>query len=85
MKYTPEFDNDDIENAYKALPDDQRAEIDRMAQQIENKIKARIRSNGQPIAFGRKQALELLAKLGIWMNANDPAPAQAVTESKAIL
>jgi hypothetical protein len=57
-----DLDNSDLERAYMALPLDERILLDKQADALENGIKLR-RKGAQ---FGHKQALEVLAKLGIW-------------------
>ena len=62
-----DLSNDEIELAYQALPADEKIEIDAMAKKLEAALKAR-HYGKTPLMFGRKQALEVLAKLGIWLN-----------------
>ena len=63
--------NDEIENAYQALSQDEKIAIDDMAKKLEKELKARHTGN-KPLMFGRKQALEVLAKTGIWLISNKP-------------
>ncbi len=50
----------DVEKAYQKLSDEDRKNIDRMSQRLEVRV--------HMPRFGKWQALELLAKLGMWMN-----------------
>ena len=63
--------NAKIEAAYDALSCDDQITIDRLAAALINAIKER----RTPIycgkvSFGRMMALELLAKVGVWLNRN---------------
>jgi hypothetical protein len=68
-----ELDNDTVERAYENLSEQDKAVIGKLAEKLEQKVKS-IRgdsfSKHGPTMFGKKQALELIAKLGIWYNAN---------------
>jgi hypothetical protein len=67
MNDTKDLSYDEIELAYQALPADEKIEIDAMAKKLEAALKARHYGLTQ-LMFGRKQSLEVLAKLGIWLN-----------------
>jgi hypothetical protein len=54
-----------IETAYGKLPELERVMVSAQAQLLENKLS----TPDKP--FGRLQALELLAKLGVWMCKNE--------------
>ena len=58
--------NDDIERAYTALSDADKANVDSQVEALINALKSKRVFSVQKLQFGRKQALELLAKLGIW-------------------
>jgi hypothetical protein len=64
-----DLSNDEIELAYQALPADEKTAIDSMAKKLETELKAR-HTGKTPLMFGRKQALEVLAKTGIWLIQN---------------
>ena len=68
MNDTKDLSYDGIELAYQALPADEKIEIDAMAKKLEAALKARPHYGLTPLMFGRKQSLEVLAKLGIWLN-----------------
>ena len=61
---------DDIAFAYTQLPPEDRERIDKQARILEMRIREKRTSNGQMTKayFGKIQALELLWKLGRWMN-----------------
>lgn len=61
-----ELGYDDIEKVYRALPDEARAEIDRICDKLIDRVKER-HTGTHTLPFGRQQALELVAKTGIWM------------------
>lgn len=69
--YRPAMDSlgsAEVEAALKKLSPEERAEIDRLAADLEEGVKnKRFRKSG----FSQAQAYELLAKLGIWMERND--------------
>lgn len=57
----------DTKRALDALPDSDRVVVAHQIATVEQSVKALSKSNGQKVAFGPKQAEELIAKLGIWM------------------
>lgn len=58
----------DLEAALRALEPGDRHEIQRMAQKLDGKMKVRGYKRGQKVMFGKLSALELLAKVGIFIN-----------------
>ena len=63
-----------VDTAYEKLSAEDQIMIDRLAEQLVKGIhKRRGSSGGATILFGRQQALELLAQLGIWMNETSEA------------
>ena len=59
------MEKEDLVNALDSLDEEDRDKILTMAQKLDQKLKARRR---RKVMFGRWSALELLAKLGIFMN-----------------
>jgi hypothetical protein len=68
--------NDVIEAAYLSLPEPERLILDAMAEKLETKIK--ILRGAHKAGFGRTMALEVLAKVGIWLNQNKPIQKSAI-------
>ena len=60
-----------IENAYQALPREEQVRINLMADKLVKELKLRVGS-GHTLPFSKKMALELLAKTGIWLVKNKP-------------
>jgi len=58
-----------IDSAYDALSRGDQIVIDRLSTDLEAAIKVRGKE-GMLVFFGRGGALELLAKLGVWINRN---------------
>jgi hypothetical protein len=60
----------DIDAAYQKLSEEDRENIDKQARLLEMKMKEIRASHGGVMKayFGKVQALELLARLGMWMN-----------------
>ena len=68
-----EMDIEVIENALVSMAEDDRERIEMIAFNLMNTMKERIkltRVDGKAM-FGRKQAMEILAKLGVFMVRND--------------
>lgn len=65
-----------IRRAYDALTDPERATVDRLADQIMQGVSTR---RSFPAGLGKGGALELLAKLGIWIN-DHPGYASEIAE-----
>jgi len=66
--------NADIEAAYQKLGPQEQAAIDTLASALEENVKRRRHKGKTPVMFGRKQSLEILAKLGVLFVArNVPA------------
>lgn len=61
-----EMTSEMIQNAYNKLEPLERMWLDKQADTLEAGVKLRHTGNNS-LMFGRTQALELLAKLGIWM------------------
>lgn len=59
--------DDDTKRALGALQDSDRAVVEHQIEAVEQALKDRSKMQGQKVAFGPKQAEELVAKLGIWM------------------
>ncbi len=59
------MEKEDLVNALDSLDEEDRDQILTMAQKLDLELKARRRCK---VMFGRWSALELLAKLGIFMN-----------------
>lgn len=59
------LDKEDLVNALDSLDEEDRDQILTMAQKLDQELKLRRRCK---VMFGRWSALELLAKLGIFMN-----------------
>jgi len=57
--------NQAIDRAYARLSVEERSVVDFLVTELMNGAKKRRK---ETIYFGRKEALEVLAKLGIWMN-----------------
>ena len=60
-------DMDKLEQVYQSLPESEKADIDDLVSQLIVGIKYTCKSKGmtKPVSFGRGQALELLAALGV--------------------
>lgn len=68
---TPE----DIERVFQALPTSEKVAIDLLAERLEKEVKRRYgeqHPDGK-LMFGRRYALEILAKTGIWLIRAQPA------------
>ena len=59
--------NKDIEKALESMPDDEQETILQIADNVQEQVK-QLRSTPH---FGDKSALELIAKLGIWLSENE--------------
>lgn len=71
----------EFEGILRTLPPDEQAIISDLADELIAALRAR-HSGKTPLMFGRVQALELHAKIGIWIAAASPQP-QKTAENAA--
>ena len=73
MNYSPTKKSDKatdaIMTAYDSLPDDERLALDRYIKVAKSKIDTR--KGVERKMIGKQGMIELVGKLGIWMNRND--------------